>query len=1150
MIHTKLLAVIASATLFLPQEAWTTGVDRTAVVERISSLEESTELDPVVRDQALENYRTALSTLDASDASSARAAELTQEISETEALVSAIRAELEGSSGVLPLPDGRTPLDEMELALTSAESEERSAKDAVDRWEAEGRVRATRVPEIPAELAALQQELTEFDDVLHALDEARPDIEPERGRHVLARARSQSARSEIAALEAERAFYEVRREVLPLRLDRWVRRHNSAKRRVADLRDLVNRKRQEKANDATKEAAQKRREIAARHPELAALAKENENLATARSGAKGLSAELAASGVELRRVGDQLDTLADEFASTKRKVLVAGNSHRMGEALRRQFEKLPRPVSLRREAEAIRQRLADVQYELIVNQEDRDELRDPTETLDSLIAEMDISVNVDDLAQLRSVAQELIDTKRSLLDSLILEHAALSENLFAQVFVVDELSALAGTYRNYVRERILWVASVSGNPIPRPEAFVDAVSWLLNPTSWSRSLTLSLNEFRRRPGTTTLLLVLALTLLVLRRRLRRSSTEASELVRKFRTDAFGLTIRELVRVVALAAPLPLLCGTFGWLLTVSPQQDGPALAVGNGLSAIVTPVALITFLRFAMRRRGLFEAHFRWPAAAVEELRLTLHLLAITFLPMLLIVKTLHAQPDASRDDSLGRLGFILACIAASSCAWRIARRSSAISAILTGEGSSTFLRRRGIVVGTLTVFTPVILSIVAAVGYYYTALQLSGRISDTLELSVGMLLLYSLLLRWLFLTRRKLAVEQGRQRVKAREEAAESGTGGEISADLVEEDLLDLPAVDAQTRRMFRSAVAVILSFGIYFIWADQMPALRILERIQLWPTVDLVSVEEAETSATVPLVESSPDELPSVTPYATQPTENGPVEESAAIAPITLADVILSILLGLLTLIAARNFPGLLEMALLQRLPLDGGLRFAISTLFRYTILILGASAALGALGVGWTSVQWLAAAFTFGLAFGLQEIFANFVSGLIILIERPIRVGDIVTVNGIEGRVTQLRMRSTTIIDWDRRELLVPNKEFITASLINWTLSDPVTRIIVKVGIAYGSDVDLARKLLLEAARLAPGVLDEPKPNAVFLCFGESSLDFELRVFIPDRNQWAPITDEVHTQIDRLFREADIEIAFPQRDVHVRSAEGLAK
>jgi potassium efflux system protein len=225
-----------------------------------------------------------------------------------------------------------------------------------------------------------------------------------------------------------------------------------------------------------------------------------------------------------------------------------------------------------------------------------------------------------------------------------------------------------------------------------------------------------------------------------------------------------------------------------------------------------------------------------------------------------------------------------------------------------------------------------------------------------------------------------------------------------------------------------------------------------------------------------------------------------------------------------------------------------IDAGARFAIAALLRYAILIVGFILAFDAIGIGWRQVQWLAAAMTVGLAFGLQEIFANFVSGIIVLFERPIRIGDVVTVGNVDGKITRISMRATHVTDWNRRELIVPNKTFVTNEIINWTLSDPVTRVVVPVGIAYGSNTRLARDLLLKAARACGPVLHEPVPMAIFKGFGDSALDFELRVFIPSRDIWPEMMDELHTRIDDEFRQAGIEIAFPQRDVHVRSVHDV--
>ncbi|MEW8348789.1 MAG: mechanosensitive ion channel domain-containing protein, partial [Candidatus Thiodiazotropha taylori] len=195
-----------------------------------------------------------------------------------------------------------------------------------------------------------------------------------------------------------------------------------------------------------------------------------------------------------------------------------------------------------------------------------------------------------------------------------------------------------------------------------------------------------------------------------------------------------------------------------------------------------------------------------------------------------------------------------------------------------------------------------------------------------------------------------------------------------------------------------------------------------------------------------------------------------------------------------------------------------------------------------AFSTIGFQWSSIQWLVAALGVGLGFGLQEIVANFISGIILLFERPIRVGDVVTLDDTTGVVSRIRIRATTITNYDKQEMLIPNKEFITGRVINWTLSDKVNRIIITVGIAYGSDVKQAMNLMIEAAEENENVLTEPKPVATFEAFGDSALNLLLRVYLGSMdNRLATIT-ALHESINQKFNQAEISIPFPQRDIHI--------
>jgi potassium efflux system protein len=188
----------------------------------------------------------------------------------------------------------------------------------------------------------------------------------------------------------------------------------------------------------------------------------------------------------------------------------------------------------------------------------------------------------------------------------------------------------------------------------------------------------------------------------------------------------------------------------------------------------------------------------------------------------------------------------------------------------------------------------------------------------------------------------------------------------------------------------------------------------------------------------------------------------------------------------------------------------------------------------------------LQWLVAAL--GIGFGLQEIVANFISGLIILFERPIRVGDVVTVGDTDGVVTKTRIRATTIRNPDRKELLVPNKEFITGRLLNWSLSDRIARIMVTVGVAYGTDVEQAHALMREVAEEHERVLKDPAPILSFEGFGDNSLTLILHAFIDDLDRRVATITGLHKAIYQKVQQAGIGIAFPQRDLHLETREPL--
>ena len=254
-------------------------------------------------------------------------------------------------------------------------------------------------------------------------------------------------------------------------------------------------------------------------------------------------------------------------------------------------------------------------------------------------------------------------------------------------------------------------------------------------------------------------------------------------------------------------------------------------------------------------------------------------------------------------------------------------------------------------------------------------------------------------------------------------------------------------------------------------------------------------------------------------------------------------LMDAILVLLVGYLL---ANVFIFLIRELILSRMGLSRGLPHAVSTILYYLVLVLVSLTAVSELGVELNKLTLITGALGIGVGFGLQTTVSNFVSGLILLFERPIRVGDVVEVAGVVGHVRRIGVRSSTIHTFDDAEVIVPNNDLITNKVTNWTLSSPRRRVDVAVGIAYGTEPGKVLKLLVGVAEATPGILRQPRPVAFFLGFGESALNFEVR-FWSTQDSWFQLKSDVSVAMAKALREAGIEIPFPQRDLHLRSVEG---
>ncbi len=1049
--------------------------------------------------------------------------------------------------------------NEVAARLAAAIEEEAKLRDEPARRLARREQLAGESARLDSALAALKLEI----EGLQATPERTA-----RDQALLERKLAQSSRlsAELACHRAELSSYDARADLLPARRDAAARNVTRLRAENEAWLEAVAARSKDEAEDQRRKVLAVTERVVAAHPQLADLAAECVSLAEERTRTTALKKQAVDRKVVLTA---QVVDLLDRASRMRARALSGGQSEAMGLLLRREFDHIQNIDDPAAEAAEWRAAQARIAYRALEFDEQREAVTEQLHDVAGWVATLPEVAEGADPA-LQEAARELIGTKAALLDGLIPETNTYVSRLSEVEAACVRLHQVEREYREFIEERILWVRSVQGGWLPKPRVALDAVLWATNPSAWRAAGVHALKTLGKDPLPAIPLGLLAVLVLSIYPVVRRRLLSYAPLVVKHRTDRFSHTIIAAVYTIAMGSGVPLALWWIGDRMIHSDDPVDVGVAAGHGLHRAAAVWFSLMLVANVARPQGLGPAHFRWPERSTALMRR----LVRTFLPIAIVLAPLVAFfANSGRhpyDDVLGRAAFILSMFALMSFLWLLLRRKSGLLDFYFQRNPGSLIERTRPLWFSAAVAAPVVLAGFAAAGYYYTATQIQEIVRLTLLFVLLLVLVNALVRRWLFVAPRHLAVAQARVRTAARAEA-QGQDGQEATVATFDEEAVDIPAIDSQTKAIFRAGISTAFVLGLYLIWSGVLPALRVLDRVQLWPTMRIVSVAEQAASGdrhSSPLTfldgpstngdagsARSEFVLPGV-PRASSPPNESATETSEPASQtqksahvVTLANVLAFLLILFFVTVAARNLPGLLEITILKRLPFDAGARNAASTIARYLIVIVGSTVAFSMIGIGWAQMQWLAAALTFGLAFGLQGIFANFVSGLIILLERPVRIGDVVTVGGIEGKVTRTRMRATTITDWDNRELLVPNKEFITGQVINWTLSDSITRLIFTIGIAYGSDTDAAERTLLDVAARCPKACKQPRPSVVFRGFGDSTLQFDLRIYIPNRDSWAEVTHWINMSIDRAFRAARIEIAFPQRDLHIRTIGPLA-
>lgn len=872
---------------------------------------------------------------------------------------------------------------------------------------------------------------------------------------------------------------------------------------VETLTKLVNERRQDVVERRHAEV-----ERQAREAPKDLLAEANRNLVNS-SEVRNRTKQLADATNQIAQLKNELMQWQQRIQRTKRRVEKGTRDSAVMSLRKDRGAAGERLAQLRRELSLRTQQALEIQFQLVNYQDSGDEYADIEAQVAKLRKQKGFDTSPDEEQSLIDATRKILTTYKELLDDLTSRTAQYFELLIDWNDVTQDFINELTEYSAYVDERILWMRSA--DPITRRTA---ADAWaalkeLGHPQQWRGLITETWLDFIHHPLLTGIFLT-AMTILVgYRVPLRRKLTELGETASRGNCIQYLPTLEAVAVTVLISGTWSLLLMYLGWRLveislSARSRVDmfwGAALL---GAAGIYFPLET---LRQVCRRKGLGECHFNWSTRVLVLLRLHLRWFVLAATLLMMVCYGMQSHHNDAWNTSLGRLSYVLMMLLTTTFVQRMIRPQGGVFHDYLAFHGEGWVGRLKWLWYPAIVLTPAATAFLAAVGYYYTARQLSVRIYSTAVVVFVAVILGSILNRILLIGRRKLAMRQARERQQRLQEQADAEEAGRQVP--VVESSMDLAAMNLQTRRLIYSSLILASFVGIWIIWSDMLPALAVLENVTLYRTDGI---------------------------------------QPGAIEPVTLADLGLALIVLVMTWIAARNLPGVVEIVLLQRLPLESAVRYAITTLARYLIAIFGVIVISSMLGFSWRRAQWLVAALGVGLGFGLQEIFANFVSGLILLFERPIRVGDIITLGDVSGVVKRIRIRATTVRDWDGKELIVPNKDLITGRLLNWTLSDTENRVVIPVGIAYGANVRRARDLIPDIATHHPEVSKQPPPTVTFEGFDASSLRLVLRAFLPKFETRTDFVHDLHMAIHDRFQREGIDIAFPQLDVHLRDCTAL--
>lgn len=1083
-----------------PSTSVSQDISKQFLQERIDALTERKGLDDALKLKLQSIYQSAQDNLISIAAFNDRAATFKTAIQQAPELSRKLQKDIERASEKQAKPDPddfiKIPIEELTQRLVIEQAKVNNLDEQIRKLDNQLAEQNTRPNFIRQELLTAKQQMDEALRKLkdNSLDKrlSKPELDAEQ---LFLKTQVDAKTAELNALDAETSSYTARLGLLKDRLQ-LLRLQKSTNTPLIDtienvltgLRDQEQKNRQDALTQAEKELVGK---------PVVIQDVTHENIEYSQQ-LQAINDKITFYGDEKSKTDKQISDIEADFNSAAKKIDLASLSPPLGKLLHEQRRNLINREQFGEQSDLIETETANTNLEQLIIEDKLKKLAD----LDAYLKQkMDTNVSTKIPASQRMMTQAelrvLLNYQTELLSKLSIAYNTYLRTLGDFDFARQEKHNKIGKFALYLDEHLLWVRSSEALNSKSIENLYNSVRWFLSPNNWLQVVKNIANMPTKKPFLVTLALLNIGALLLIRKWIRQRLSIISDKVGHIYSDRFYYTLESLLYTILLNLPVPLAFFYLGELLSSNAVNDHFTQSIGMGIKHVsVILFSLQLFYRLS-EPSGILRKHFQWQEGVANLLYSQLFWLRFVLVAGWFIIKTTQITGSPVYSDNLGRLAVNINVLALTFFLTKLLHPKRGLIQYIPQSTPSTWLFKLRYLYFIIAL-SPLIILGFSIAGYYLSALELLYKLMVTLWLVAVLVIIYEIGLRALTLFNRYLAIknQQQRRQLATYSEQAPS-----------EENIIDIPSINAQSVNTLNILLIFSIIIGFWLIWHNIFFAFSFLERVELWRNKITVNNQETEQV-------------------------------------ITLVNLFWAGIYSFIALMLVRNLTSIAEILLFRRVTIESGSRYAIQQLFKYLLMTLGFFAITNELGFSWSQVQWLVAALSVGLGFGLQEIFANFVSGIILLFERPIRVGDIVTIGDVSGKVSRIHMRATTLTDFDQKELIVPNKTFITTQLINWSLSDSITRLVIPVDIAYGTDIEFAHKTIMDAVISAPLVLKEPEPHALLLAFAESALQFSVRVFVSETAHRLPATHDLHIRIAKALKEHHIEIPFPQRDIHIRS------